>query len=210
LAKRETGRRRGAAPRRSREQLVEDIVQAATEGFATGGKDATARAIAARARVQPSVIFRYFGSMQALLGEVVARGARRDAEIVSRYLGGPPPDLLAAMLGGNLAFRAALLRGVQSGLRANDVPGGVASVELVVSGLMRGSYTPIRPGERFDPRVVAAFLAAATVGWQATGDFFVDAADLGGVDRGQVEAAVGWLFDQIYALADPAQRLGTR
>jgi AcrR family transcriptional regulator len=197
---------RQARERRSREQIVEAIVAAATEIFSTR-ENATVRAIAARAGVQPSIIFRYFGSKKALLGEVVARGARRDAEIVAKYLGGPPPALLAATLDENTAYRAALLRGVLTGLEVADVPGGVASVEFAARALASGAYSPLRPGERFDPRLVAAFLAAAMAGWQATGRFFTAAAGLGNADEAEVDAAVAYVLDQIYALADPDLRM---
>jgi len=193
-------------PRRSGEELVAAIVAAATEVFAAGGKNATMRAIAARADVQPSVIYRYFPSKRALLGEVVAQGSRRDVELISDLLGGPPPQLVAATLG-NTAYRTALLHGVLAGLQLTDIPGGLPSIELTARGLMSGKYTPARPDERFDPRLVTAFLAAALVGWQATGSFFAAAAGLGRVDAEDVQAAVAYLLDQVYGLAEPGRRM---
>lgn len=198
--------RQKAAPRRSREELVTAIIAAATEVFA-GGENPTVRTIAARAGVQPSVIYRYFPSKRALLGEVVARGSRRDAEIIAEHLGGPPPRLLAATLGENTAFRAALLRGVLAGLEPAEVPGGVASVELTARGLMRRRVAPVRPDKRYDPRLVAAVLAAALVGWQVTGSFFTAVVGLDEVDPQEVQAAVAYLLTHLYELAEPDLRM---
>ncbi len=205
LGKRQTSTSGSVPPRRSREQLVEAIVAAATEVFAAG-ENPTVRSIAARAGVQPSVIFRYFGSKQALLGEVVARGSRRDADLIADLLGGPPERLVAAALG-NSPYRAALLRAVLAGLTPEEVPGGLVSLELTAYGLMQGKYTPARPDERFDPRLVTAFLAAALLGWQTTGSFFTTAVGLGEVDQAEVLGAVSYLMDQIYGLADPQRRM---
>ena len=202
----QTSTRRKVAPQRSREELITAIVDAATEVFAMG-ENPTVRAIAARAGVQPSAIYRYFPSKRALLGEVVARGSRRDAEIIAEHLGGPPPRLLAATLGENNAFRAALLRGVLAGLEPADVPGGVASVELTARGLMRQRVEPVRPDERYDPRLVVAVLAAALVGWQATGRFFTAVVGLDGVDPEEVQAAVAYLLTHVYELAEPGLRM---
>jgi len=192
-----------AAPRRAREQLVEAIVAAATELFAAGEQRAvTVRAIAARAGVQPSVIHRYFTSKQALLGEVVSRGARRDAEILGRLGAATPPQVLAATLE-NGAYRAALLHGVLAGLRPADVPGGLPSLALSVRALEGREHSPAHPGERYDPRLIVAVLAAALVGWQATGRFFTAAVGLDGVDPTDVQAAVAYLLDQVNGLAGP-------
>lgn len=206
VAAKESMREDVRVKRRSRDQLEAAIVDAATEGFAAGGRSATIRSIAARAGVQPSVIFRYFGSKKALLGEVVARGARRDAEIVAEYLGGPPGALLAATLGSNKAFRAALLRGLLEGLQLGDVPGGIASVDLI-EGVLDTTRVPVPEGERFDPRLVTAFLAAAVVGWQHSGAFFSSAAGLDEVGEERVLEAVADLMNQIYGLAEPGLRM---
>ena len=200
-----TSTRGRAAPRRSRDELVDAIVAAATEVFAAG-ENPTVRAISARAGVQPSVIYRYFSSKQALLGEVVARGSRRDAELIAELLGGPPERLVAAALE-NTPYRAALLRGVLAGLDPADVPGGLPSVELTARGLMQAKYAAARPDERFDPRLITAFLAAALVGWQATGTFFTEVVGLAGVDKAEVQTAVAYLLDQVYGLAEPGRRM---
>lgn len=197
---RKTGKRR-----RTREEIVEAVVAAATEAFAAD-ESPTVRAIARRAGVQPSVIFRYFGSKQGLLGEVIARGARRDAEIIAEFFG-RPPELVAATLSTNPAYRAALLHAIMGGLRPDDVPGGLASIDLTVDGLSSGGFTPIQPDARYDPRLVAAFLAAAMLGWQLSGDFFAAAAGLGRSDRDAVQSAVAYILYQIYGLADPQERL---
>jgi AcrR family transcriptional regulator len=196
---------RPTVPRRSREELVTAIVAAATDVFAAG-ENPTVRAIAAHAGVQPSVIYRYFASKRALLGEVVARGSRHDAELIVELLGGPPERLVAAALA-NTPYRAALLRGVLAGLGPADVPGGLPSVELTARGLMQGKYTPARPDEQFDPRLITAFLAAALVGWQATGSFFTEAVGLGAVNREEVLTAVAGLLDQVYGLSEPGRRM---
>lgn len=195
----------GPHPRRTREELVDAIIAAATEVFAAG-ENATVRTIAARAGVQPSVIFRYFGSKKALLGEVVVRGARRDADLMADMLGGPPERLVAAALG-NSPYRAALLRAVLEGLTPEEIPGELAALDVTAHGLMQARYTPARPDERFDPRLVTAFLAAALVGWQTTGSFFTTAVGLGEVDQEAVLASVAYLLDQIYGLADPDRRI---
>jgi len=201
-------RRRSSRPvrrRRSRDELVDAIVEASTEVFAAG-ENPTVRAIAARAGVQPSVIHRYFPSKRALLGEVVARGSRRDAELIVDLPGRPPERLVAAVLT-DTPYRAALLRGVLAGLEPADIPGGLPSLELTARGLMRDKYTPARPDERSDPRLITAFLAAALVGWQATGAFFTEAVGLSGVNREEVLTAVAGLLDQVYGLSEPGRRM---
>jgi len=206
VSSRPRDRERPAAPRRSRDELVEAIVAAATELFAAGEqRSVTVRAIAARAGVQPSIIHRYFASKQALLGEVVARGARRDAEILARLAEASPPEVLAATLD-NGAYRTALLHGVLAGGSLADLPGGLPSLALRVRRL-EGGYVPVHAGERFDPRLVAAFVAAALLGWQIAGRFLTDAVSLDGVDPDEVQAALAYLMDQVKGLADPSRRM---
>jgi AcrR family transcriptional regulator len=205
VSERQSDPERSGGPRRSRDELVETIIVAATEVFAAG-ENPTVRAIATRAGVQPSVIYRYFPSKRVLLGEVVARGSRRDAELIAKMLGGPPERLIAAALG-NTPYRAALLRGVLAGLEPADVPGGLPSVELTARGLMQGKHTPARPDEQYDPRLVSAFLAAALVGWQATGAFFTTVVGLDDVDPEAVQRAMAGLLDQVYGLAEPDRRM---
>ena len=199
MSRKQSGPGGPAASRRTREQLVEAIVAAATELLAAAdqGSD-TVRAVAAGAEVQPSIIYRYFADEQALLGEVVARGARRDAEILSEPGVAAPPQVLAATLE-NAAYRAALLRAVLAGLRPADVPGGLPALALSMSALAVGAHRPARPGERYDPRLVAAVLAAALVGWQASSRFFSRRGPRRDHPK-EVEAAVAFLLDQVATL----------
>lgn len=205
MGDKQTSAGRRASQRRSREEQVTAIVAAASEVFAVG-ENPTVRAIAAHAGVQPSVIYRYFPSKRALLGEVVARGSRRDAGLIAKLLGGPPERLVAAALE-NTTYRAALLRGVLARLEPKEIPGGLPSVELTAQGLMQATHTPSQPDERYDPRLVTAFLAAALVGWQATGSFFTAVVGLDDVDPEDVQEAVAHLLDQVYGLAEPGRRM---
>ncbi|MFE8942048.1 TetR family transcriptional regulator [Streptomyces sp. NPDC007872] len=100
-------RREGAAER-SVERPVrgggtrERLLAAASALFAERGYDrATVREIAARAGVNQALLFRHFGSKQALFGEVVAQGGyeqlrstppERLVEVVLRSLLHPPAD----------------------------------------------------------------------------------------------------------------------
>ncbi|MFI9203141.1 TetR family transcriptional regulator [Streptomyces sp. NPDC053048] len=64
--------------RRDAEATRRALIDAAAELFAERGYDrTTVRAIAARAGVNQALLFRYFGSKNALFGEVVARDGRR-------------------------------------------------------------------------------------------------------------------------------------
>ncbi|MEX2980832.1 TetR family transcriptional regulator [Streptomyces sp. C36] len=64
--------------RRDAEATRRSLIDAAAELFAERGYDrTTVRAIAARAGVNQTLLFRYFGSKTALFGEVVARNGHK-------------------------------------------------------------------------------------------------------------------------------------
>ncbi|MCG5430918.1 TetR family transcriptional regulator [Mycobacterium sp. MYCO198283] len=81
--------------RRSSEQTKSDILRAARDRFAAAGYDAaTIRAIAADARIDPSMVMRYFGSKEQLF----AAAAEFDLQLPD-VAGVGADDLGAAMVG---------------------------------------------------------------------------------------------------------------
>ncbi|MDN5920020.1 MAG: TetR family transcriptional regulator, partial [Pseudonocardia sp.] len=89
---------------RSAEETRRALLAAAGELFTSAGYDRTSvRAIAERAGVNQSLLFRYFGNKEALFAQVVA------AQGLDVLHGGPPEELLERTL------RSILLRSEQGG-----------------------------------------------------------------------------------------------
>lgn len=80
--------------RRDREATRAKLLEVARLRFAREGYDGTSvRDIARDSGVDPTLIFRYFGSKKRLFDEATATG-----EVPADLLGGPPEELVARML----------------------------------------------------------------------------------------------------------------
>ncbi|WP_410672882.1 TetR family transcriptional regulator [Amycolatopsis sp. cmx-4-68] len=113
----ERGRRRdSAATRRA-------LLDAAAELFAERGFDrTTVRDIAKLAGVNQSLLFRYFGSKEALFEAVIARNGREQLATT------PPARLLSASLRGMLAPEGTRNRALETYLRSSGNDSAAAAI----------------------------------------------------------------------------------
>jgi hypothetical protein len=129
VSRKQSGPGGPAASRRTREQLVEAIVAAATGLLAARDQGSvTGRAIAARAGVQPSIIYRYFAEW---------------GESVSFSSHGSDSSRSGTSVQPRWAARRPRLARSGDGIRAHDsskaCPAGAAPITLVATA------TPLRP-----------------------------------------------------------------
>jgi AcrR family transcriptional regulator len=88
----------GATVRKTKEERVEEILDAALQEFAERGLGASTEEIAARAGISQPYIFRLFGTKRELLKTVVARCFRETLETFQRAAEGKRgEDAMAAM-----------------------------------------------------------------------------------------------------------------
>ena len=146
------------APRRS-DATRAAILRAARERFAADGYDrATIRAIAADARIDPSMVMRYYGSKEGLF----AAAAEFDLRLPD--LAGVPPEQLGEPLVRHFLDRwegdetlAALLRAAATNPGAAERMRGIFADQLTAAVATFGTdpthYRPAgRPGRQPDPR----------------------------------------------------------
>lgn len=158
-------------PRRSRQQVSEQLVEAAAQLFAERDSGhVTVRDIAARADVNAGLIQRYFGGKQNLMRAAMERVQGRLAERVGdladvqRDIG----QLFLATLE-EREFVAVLARASLDGVLP-AFPAGYPTMEGLARRLEEQREEPGSIGGR-DVRPVAAALAALTLGYALFGDF---------------------------------------
>ncbi len=193
-------------PRRSREEVSEALIDAAAELLAERSSGhVTVRDIAARADVNPTFVYRYFGAKRDLMrvameraqGHVVA-GVDAMPDVVS----GGPAVFHAALQERELmaAYARAALDGV-----LDDMPVGPMAMDRLLERFLAEHEAGRGPG-RHDPRIVVTCLASATLGYALLGRFLRRGAGLDGEGDEAVEAAVVAVLQDVARMAFAEER----
>jgi AcrR family transcriptional regulator len=167
---------RGVSPfpqPRGREQVRAALIQSASQLFAERGPaGVSVRDVAAHAGVNHGLVHQYFGSKQALLGEVLeflATGiARRSEEIVDLT---ELFDVTAAN-----PFWRVLARTILDGEDPTRLQKSFPTVGRIVD-----FFTSLQAGGRlddYDPRILSAMIVALGLGWLLFEPFVIPAAQL--------------------------------
>jgi TetR/AcrR family transcriptional regulator, repressor for neighboring sulfatase len=194
---------------------MEAVLDAATKLFAERGPGAvTVRDVAASAGVNHALVHRYYGTKMNLLQAVLARHALGFAALTA-----PPLDVPSAIpvlfreLQRRSGYVYTLARALMDGMQPEQLRGDSPTLRSLLAQ-MQATGTP--PGalpaasidplpeahlER-DPRVILAALSALALGWQLFGEYLVGAAELAGVPRSDVDAAIERLLQRMVVPAD--------
>ncbi len=188
-------------PRRSREQVSQALIGAASALFAErpSGR-VTVRDIAARAGVNPGLVHRYFGSKQDLMRAAMAQSQNAIAANVARITDVRRDlDVLYRATVGEKEFIAVLARASLDGVLP-EFPAGYPTmaglVERIEAELGAGT-----PAGHHDPRVIVACLSSLTLGYALFGQFVRRGTGLDDVPDEQLEAAILDVLREIMALA---------
>lgn len=185
-----------------RAQITAAVLEAAADMFSERGLEGTSvRDIAARAGVQHSVVHRYFGTKEHLYEAVIERGAQADRERVD-YSGDT-----ATMIKDGLAdtrWIRAVMWGALEGRDMREYFTESRAMTPVMQGALRGDYRDAEACPAVDPRVVGAFISAATFGWIAMGPALVTAYGIDGLDEAELNARTAVLISGLLAMADPS------
>jgi AcrR family transcriptional regulator len=195
----------GDAPARrptGRDDVQNAILDAATELF-TGRSpsNVSLREIARRAGVNYGLIHHYYGSKEAIVGEVFRRKSENGALIIAdapdihealrRIMGSPDSGSAYARL-----LAGALAEGATSELFFQSSPAITRLVELIEAGRDGGDGT--------DARVVAAAAMTLVAGWGLYEKFFIHAAGLEDRDPAEIRAEIADLVDVLVRGTRPA------
>jgi AcrR family transcriptional regulator len=167
---------------RGREQVRAALIQAASNLFAERGPaSVSVRDVAAHAGVNHGLVHQYFGSKQALLGEVLeflAEGISFRAEEVD------VTDLLDATA--DNPFWRVLARTILDGEDLSKLQKSFPTVGRIVD-----FFTNLRAQGRladFDPKILSAVVVALGLGWLLFEPFVIPAAGLGGRSAAKVRS----------------------
>jgi AcrR family transcriptional regulator len=164
---------------RGRERVVAALVEAATALFAERGPaGVSVRDIAARAGVNHGLLHRHFGSKQRLLRVVLDRLMRELATSVPLEMSSEGLRELFTAVAGRETYWRALARAVLDGEAPRLLQSRFPLVEHLVEGLTELQRAGAL-GREFDPRLVAAGIAAQVLGWLVFEPFLATAAGLG-------------------------------
>jgi|GEM_PF-344171 len=156
--------------RRSREEVTEALVDAAAELLAERSSGhVTVRDVAARAGVNPALVHRYFGTKRELMRAAVARSQRRITATVGHMqdpVRGAETVLHATLQ--ERALVASFARAMLDGTLDDLPPGNPAMAGL--TQLFTGHLERCGSAGRRDPRVVAACVSSAALGYALFGE----------------------------------------
>lgn len=196
-----TAGRRPRSGRRSREEVSEALLEAASAlASERGSGHVTVRDIAARAGVNATLVHRYYGSKHSLMQAAMQHAQDRLAARIDEV-----PDVVegaAAIVHATLGEReliATLVRATLDGMFA-DIPAGNPAMAVLVERFQREAAARGGAG-RHDPRVVVACLTAATVGYAVLGDYIRHGTGLDDVADDEVEALLVDVLRDVARLA---------
>ncbi len=149
--------------------------------------------------VPRTTVYRCFSSKRDIMVAVLGRGSQRFAARQSEAMaaGATPAETfeLAMEEGSFLQLVPQLAR---EGITPRDVPGSMVETRQTLTYFANG----LEPQTGFDPRLIVAFLAASTVGWQSTEKFYLDTVGMEDIDIHAVRAEIARLMIGMMALAD--------
>ena len=186
--------------RRSREEISRALVDAASELFAErpSGR-VTVREIAARADVNPALVYRYFGSKQNLMRAAMEQSQRAIAANIPHVTDvRHDATLLYRATMGEREFVAVLARASLDGVLP-DFPAGYPTMGGLVGRIE--AELASQPAGRHDPRVVVACLSSLTLGYALFGEFVRRGTGLDDLPDEELDAAIQEVLLDIVGLA---------
>ncbi len=183
-----------------RAEVMEAVLQAATELFSEKGPDAvTVRQVADRAGVNHALIHRHYGTKEELLRVVLAQAVEQ-MSAVSQGISNSREDIapiVTALLEQEPAIRL-LAWAILSGYPVERIWPEYPAFRRVQAVLAAEQVDA--DGQREDPRIAAVTGSALVLGWVIFAPFFERAAGLTDIDGFDPEAmlntAVQHLFDR--------------
>jgi len=193
-----TSPRRGPG-RPSKEEASRELVLDAAEALFAKRDLAhvSVRDMSEASGVPLSSIYRYFSTKRVILIEVLARSSARVAAHGERPdgTGGGFEAMINDALE-DVTYRRIVLQAILAGVQPDEVAGGPPTFSRVLDY----ASLPDHPGAAdFDPRIVSAFIGAAFVGWEISGDFFSRAAGLTTSDS-ETRAELARLMTSVFGL----------
>lgn len=192
-------------PYRKRDEVVEQILQAAEELLAERGpSEVTVRDVAERAGVQHSLVHRHFTSKENLVTEVVRRTLAAYTDAIAE-VEDPAEAFVAGMIymaehrPSFAAMTRALMAADPSAVDPSAVdlfPGFETHMGRLApgSGTGRGRRARLEKDGPIDPRVLTVALMAFTSGWAFLEDWWMAAGGFRPRDRHAVRAQVASLL----------------
>jgi AcrR family transcriptional regulator len=184
-----------------RVEIMAAVLDAAAELFGKRGPaSVSVRDIATLARVQHSVVHRYFGTKEDLFREVVRRGS--EAQAAKQAEGRTPTQLVEDSLADQRWSRAL----IWASLEGRDMRELYLDrrVETPTLAAAKSSSTRIHDGmPGVDPRVVAAMLSASTFGWIAMQDTLLASNGLEDMGDDELHGKMAQVLTRLLGLADP-------
>ena len=194
-------RRRKVAAPYGRDEVMASLMDAARDLFAERGPaSVSVRDIAARARVNHGLIFRHFGSKEALLKAVM----RREALAFSTAAGDPkdPVASVQRLFEENIRreqFIRILAFSILSGTPIQDLYSEEGALGILLTGVRDQAppQSPPTPLSGIDPRVSVAAASAFMKGWLLFEPWVLQAVGAVGEDVSVIRKDVGRLLDQV-------------
>jgi AcrR family transcriptional regulator len=175
---------------RGRDEVTGAILDAAVELFARRDPSSVSlREVAARAHVNHGLVHHYFGSKEALVGEVLRRRSREQAAVIAD--------------GTDLAEAVAALHGTEGAatyvqLLAHAVVAGSDPAAVGRGGLVARRLVELIEQERADDpvddaevRQLVALVLSLVTGWELFGPYFSDLLELDEAGVAAVDARMG-------------------
>ncbi|MFP6665351.1 MAG: helix-turn-helix domain-containing protein [Deltaproteobacteria bacterium] len=159
---RPTGKESGQP--RGREEVRRALLRAAARLFAERGSAGTSvRQIAAEARVNPALIFRHFGSKEGLFREVLLQeGQAVAASMQGEGWARAVPDMSDERMANGL--RILLRRILEDPSEGGGAPRAYPAIEQLAASI-EAAASDGRLDPAFNPKLFAAVIASANVGW---------------------------------------------
>ena len=199
-----TSQRRGPGRPSKEEASRELVLDAAETLFAKRDlAHVSVRDMSEASGVPLSSIYRYFSTKRVILLEVLARRSARVAAHADRR-DGSGGDLRAMIDDAleDVTYRRIVLQAILAGVRPDEVPGGLPTFGRLLDFARRPDHPDFEAD--FDPGIVSAFLGAAFVGWEISGEFFTSAAGVTGSEDA-TRAEMARLMTSIMGLASVKQ-----
>ncbi|MEE4598951.1 helix-turn-helix domain-containing protein [Streptomyces sp. DSM 41524] len=201
-------RRRTVAAPYGRDEVMTSLMDAARDLFAKRGPaSVTVRDIAARARVSHGLIYRHFGTKDALLKAVM----RREAMAFSTAAGDPknPVASVQRLFEENIRrerFIRILAFALLSRTRMEDLYSEEGALGILLTGVREESQPKAKsaPVTGIDPRISVAAASAFMKGWLLFEPWVLQAVGAVGEDVNVIRKDIGRLLEQVISSGAPA------
>jgi TetR/AcrR family transcriptional regulator, repressor for neighboring sulfatase len=157
----------------------------------------TVREIAEAANIKHPLIYRHFGTKDAVIGSVHARSSGKIEDVVSKVenLEGNVGTIFNA-IEKNKFRQTALTRAMIDGINLHDIPHQFLITRHLVE-LLKKRHAESETESKFDPEMMAAIFAATTLGWFLYEPFLLAATGLDKKNEGEIHQKVIKILEEI-------------